>query len=145
VEADASESAMGAVLSQKDKVRTLHLCAFFSRKFVSAAQNYEIYDKEMLVIIEALESWRHHLEGSGNKIIVYSDHKNWLWFAETKLYNCRQAWWAEKLSRFDFIIVFRPGKDQGKPDTLSRRPHYWPLKGGGRENKNNEFLFLKPH
>jgi hypothetical protein len=145
VEADASEYAMGAVLSQKNEAGTLHLCAFFSCKFVSAEQNYEIYGKEIWVIVEALENWRHYLEGSRNKTIVYSDHKNLLWFAETKLYNRHQARWAEKLSRFDFIIIFRPGKDQGKPDALSRRPDYWPPKGGGRENKNNEFLFLKRH
>jgi RNase H-like domain found in reverse transcriptase/Reverse transcriptase (RNA-dependent DNA polymerase)/Integrase zinc binding domain/Chromo (CHRromatin Organisation MOdifier) domain/gag-polyprotein putative aspartyl protease len=145
VEADASDYAMGAVLSQKDELGVLHPCAFFSRKFVPAEQNYEIYDKEMLVIVEAMEGWRHHLEGSGNKITVFSDHKNLLWFAETKVYNRRQARWAEKLSRFDFTIIFRPGKHQGKPDALSRRPDYLPLKGGGGDNKNNEFLFLKPH
>jgi len=43
---------------------------------------------------------------------------------ETKIYNQRQARWAEKLSKFDFVIVFRPGKEGGKPDMLSRRPDY---------------------
>jgi hypothetical protein len=89
VEADASEHATGAVLLQEVEAGTLHLCAFFSRKFVSAEQNYEIYNKEILVIVKAVESWRHHLEGSGNKTTVYSDYKNLLWFAETKLYNRR--------------------------------------------------------
>jgi hypothetical protein len=144
IEADASDYAMGAVLSQEDELGKLHPCAFFSRKFVQAEQNYEIYDKEMLVIVEALEGWRHHLEGSGKRIKIFSDHKNLLWFTETKVYNRRQARWAEKLSRFDFTIIFRPGKHQGKPDALSRRPDYWPPKGGNGD-KNNEFLFLKPN
>jgi hypothetical protein len=91
IEADASDYVMGAVLSQTDELGKLHPCAFFSRKFVPAEQNYEIYDKEMLVIVEALEGWRHHLEGSGERITIFSDHKNLLWFTETKVYNRRQA------------------------------------------------------
>jgi len=31
---------------------------------------------------------------------------------------------VEKLSKFDFVIIFRPGKEGGKPDVLSRRPDY---------------------
>src|SRR6202165_392033 len=73
---------------------------------------------------------------------VYSDHRNLLWFTETKVLNRGQARWAEKLSRFDFVIVFRPGKDQGKPDALSRRPDYSPRKG--RDSEKQGKVFLKP-
>ena len=123
IETDASDYAEGGVLSQLGDDGELHPCAFFSRKFKDAEINYEIYDKEMMAIVDCMETWRHHLEGSGHRATVYSDHKNLLWFTETKVLNRRQARWAEKLSRFDFVIVFRPGKDQGKPDALSRRRH----------------------
>ena len=33
----------------------------------------------------------------------------------------RQIHWYEFLSRFDFKLVYRPGKKSGKPDLLSRR------------------------
>ena len=39
----------------------------------------------------------------------------------TKLLNRRQARWSEFLSRFDFVTVYRPGKQGGKPDALTRR------------------------
>jgi len=124
LEADSSNRALGSVASQRDDSGVLHPIAFYSRKFNAAELNYEIYDKEMLAIVETMDKWRHYFEGSGHKTTVISDHKNLLWFTETKVYNRRQARWAEKMSRFDFIIVFRPGKLSGKPDALSRRPDH---------------------
>ena len=32
--------------------------------------------------------------------------------------------WAEELSYFDFVIIYRPGTKNGKADALSRRPNY---------------------
>jgi len=124
-EADASDYAQGRVVSQRDpETSELHLIAFWSRKFNPAELNYKIYDKEMLAIVETMEHYRHYFEGLGQQTIVFSDHKTLLWFTETKVYNRRQAWWAEKLSRFDFKIVFRPSKQSGKSDALSHRPDY---------------------
>jgi hypothetical protein len=56
VEADASGYAMGAVLSQmiNGKWRPI---VFMSKSFNEAERNYEIYNKEMLAIMKALEEW----------------------------------------------------------------------------------------
>ena len=78
----------------------------------------------MLAIVETMDRYRHYFEGLGQTTTIFSDHRNLLWFTETKVYNRRQARWAEKMSRFDFKIVFRPGKQGGKPDALYRRPDY---------------------
>lgn len=119
LEADASNYALGAVVSQRGPDGILHPVVYHSRKFNKAELNYEIYDKEMLAIVDSLEHDRHLFEGLGQKITIYSDHHNLLWFTETKIYNRRQARWAEKLSKFDFVIHFRPGNQLGKPDALS--------------------------
>ena len=37
-----------------------------------------------------------------------------------KQLNRRQARWAEFLSKFNFRISYRPGKEGEKPDTLTR-------------------------
>src|SRR5271156_977263 len=141
LEADASNFALGGVASQVGEDGLLHPVTFHSRKFNPAEVNYEIYDRKMLAIVECMEKWRYYFEGLGHKTIIYSDHKNLLWFTETKIYNRRQARWAEKLSRFDFVIVFRPGKEGGKPDALFRRPDY----GISQEEINSQaFAFLKP-
>jgi len=86
--------------------------------------NYDIYDKEMLAMVDSLEYYRHRFEGLGQQITIYSDHLNLLWFTETKVYNRWQARWAEKLAKYDFVIHFRPRVQGGKPDGLSRRPDY---------------------
>ena len=39
------------VLSQYDDEEILHLIAFYSKNMFSAECNYEIYDKELLIII----------------------------------------------------------------------------------------------
>ena len=142
VETDASDYALGAVVSQRNPTDGLfHPITFHSRKFNPAEQNYEIYDKEMLAIVETLDRYRHYFEGLGQKSTVISDHRNLLWFTETRVYNRRQVRWAEKLSRYDFVIVFRPGKQSGKPDALSRRPDYT----SGDDSDARTLTFLKPH
>jgi len=37
----------------------MHPITFYSRKFSPAELNYEIYDKEMLAIVDSLEHYRH--------------------------------------------------------------------------------------
>ena len=46
-----------------------------------------------------------------------------------KLLSRRQAWWSELLSRFNFKIVYRPGKAGAKPDALTRRSGDLPKEG----------------
>ena len=141
LETDASDYAVGAVVSQRDPGSgRLHPITFHSRKFNSAELNYEIYDKEMLAIVETMDRYRHYFEGLGQTTTIFSDHRNLLWFTETKVYNRRQARWAEKLSRFNFTIVFRPGKQGGKPDALSRRPDYTL----GKDASERTMTFLRP-
>ena len=56
IEADSSDFATGAVLSQQSTADgKWHPVAFYSKSLSSVEQNYEIHDKEMLAIIRALE------------------------------------------------------------------------------------------
>jgi len=52
----------------------------------------------------------------------------------------RQARWAEHLAEFDFVIIYRPGRENGKADVLSRRWDH-ALEGGGEKP---QMSFLKP-
>jgi hypothetical protein len=55
LESDASNYALGAVLSQKGKNKQFHPIVFHSRKFTTVEINYEIYNKEFLVIIDSFQ------------------------------------------------------------------------------------------
>jgi len=56
IEADSSDFASGAVLSQQlPREEKWHLVAFYSKSLSPVEQNYEIYDKKMLAIICVLE------------------------------------------------------------------------------------------
>ena len=144
VETDASDFALGAVLSQYGEDKLLHPIAFYSRKFSAAEINYDIYDKELLAIIAAFEQWRHYLDGCKHKVTVYCDHKNLQYFTTTKVLNRRQARWSLFLASFDFLITYRPGSKQGKPDALSRRAEYQPKEGDEAFGLQNATL-LKPN
>jgi hypothetical protein len=50
----------------------------------------------------------------------------------TKMLNRRQARWSEFLSRYNFRIIYRPGKQGEKPDTLTRRSEDLPKEGDER-------------
>src|SRR5258707_14303924 len=76
LECDASNFATGAILSQQQEDRLFHLIGFMSKSFSDMERNYQIHDKEMLVIMCALEEWRHFLEGSNQKFEIHTDHKN---------------------------------------------------------------------
>ena len=77
IENDASDLAKGAVLSQyEDSDKKWYPVAFYSKKFSPAKLNYDIHDKEMVVIVDCFKEWRHMLCGRPNRVVVYTDHRN---------------------------------------------------------------------
>ena len=62
IKAEASDFALGSILSQQGNDEKLHPVAFHSRKFDATKINYEIYDKELLAIVDSFTQWRHFLE-----------------------------------------------------------------------------------
>jgi len=144
IETDASDFALGAVLSQRDNENRLHPVAFHSRKFQPAEINYEIHDKELLAVVDAFKHWRRYCEGVVHQVQVFSDHQNLEYFTTTKVLKRRQARWAQEFAGIDFCIYYRPGTKNGKPDALSRRSEYRPEKGGV-ENQPITTVLQKNH
>jgi len=108
VEADTSNYATGGVLSIKCSDEIWKPVAFISKSLSNTERNYEIHNKEMLVVIRCLEVWRHFLEGAATKFEIWTDHKNLEYFMKVQKLNRRQARWALYLSRFNFMLKHVP-------------------------------------
>ena len=95
---------MGAVLLQRGRPG-----AFDGKRLSLAEQNY------------ALELWRCYLNGV--EFTVVTDHSPNTFFATKALLSARQTRWAERLSRFQFLWEYCPGRIN-VADSLSRHPSF---------------------
>ena len=53
IDADASDFALGSIVSQPSEVGQSHPIAFHSRKFTIFEINYEVHDKELLDVVNS--------------------------------------------------------------------------------------------
>ncbi len=86
VKADASEGAVGVVLSQKQNGKW-HPVAFMSKSLSVTERNYEIYNKELLAIMLALDEWCHYLMGAAVDAKIWTDHQNLQYFRKPQKLN----------------------------------------------------------
>jgi hypothetical protein len=112
---DASGEGLGAVLMQEGRP-----VAFYSKKLTSAERSYAPHDLELLAIHRALQEWRCYLEGPKVRIVTDNDPLTFL--KKQKLLSRWQARCMQFIeSRFDYEIVYRPGRTN-VADPLSRIP-----------------------
>jgi ribonuclease HI len=130
---DASGFAMGAVLLQKKEDSKKHPIAYYSKTLSAAERNYDVYDLELLAIVNAMDHWRPYLAGSPHKIIIYSDHQNLLYWKEPHKISRRVAREVLMLSEYNFEIRHIKGTANGRADALLRRPDY---DQGHEDNQN---------
>ena len=81
METDTSGHAIGRVLSQEQEGKWKPI-TFLLRTMQPAEQNYEIYDKELLAIVEAHVKWRQYLLDAAEPFEVWTDHGNFKYFRE---------------------------------------------------------------
>ncbi|MBW0587675.1 hypothetical protein O181_127390, partial [Austropuccinia psidii MF-1] len=101
VETDASDYALGALLSQVSDSGK-HPIAFDSHKLIPAELNYEIHDKELLGIVWALKLCRALLLSLSSRFEVLTNRSSLQYFMSFKVLTRHQALWAEFLSEFHF-------------------------------------------
>ena len=91
-------------------------------------------------MIRGLEEYKHHLEGHPHKVEIWSDHQNLTFFRTAQKLTRRQARWALFMTRFDFVLYYKPEKTMQAEDPLSRRTDY--KMGIDLDNMNQ--VLLKP-
>ena len=114
VQVDASNTAIGAVLTQDD-----HPVSYMSRQLNDAERNYSAYDHEALAVVTALRHWRH-LILNGRPIKIECDNRSVRHLLTQKDLTPRQARWADLLSEYPIEIVHIRGQDNAVADALSR-------------------------
>jgi RNase H-like domain found in reverse transcriptase/Reverse transcriptase (RNA-dependent DNA polymerase) len=120
LEPDSSGYATGGALYQMDDQNRWRPVAFHSKRIEDRELAYDIHDKELLAVIRCLSEWDAELR-SVPPFEIITDHKNLEYFLTKRKLNERQVRWAFELSRYNFQIVHRPGKQAVVPDALSRR------------------------
>ena len=136
VEANSSDFALGAILSQLQNDKW-HPVAYLSKSLTEAKRNYEIYNKELLAIMTALSERRHYLL-TGKEFEIWTDHQNLCYFRKAQKLNRRQARWVTELGEYNFTMHHKPGKTNIKADILSRRADH-----NRGEDDNKDVTVLK--
>ncbi|KAJ8337204.1 hypothetical protein SKAU_G00384240 [Synaphobranchus kaupii] len=119
VDTDASNTGVGAVLSQEDEDGE-RVVAYYSRALGKAERNYCVTRRELLAVVRALHHFRPYLQGS--HFLLRTDHASLTWLLTFKDPEGQVARWLEQLQGYDFEIRHRAGRLHGNADALSRRP-----------------------
>ena len=72
LETEASKQGLGAILSQYQGDKKLHLVAYASCSVSTAESNYAITNLEMLAVVWAVTHFRYYLYG--HNVTVTTDH-----------------------------------------------------------------------
>jgi len=99
IETDASKYVGSSILSHQCQDGKWRPVAYRSKMMSNAECNYDIHDKELLAIVQALHEWKRYTRGNPKPIRVLTDHKNLVTFMTTKELNERQARWMQELSQ----------------------------------------------
>lgn len=117
IHTDASNFSIGAVLRQKDENGAMHAIYNINRNLSLAERNYTMSEKELLVVVYAINKFRRYI--IGYKIFIHTDHVAIRYLMNKAIVAGRIIRWLLILQEFDITIVNKPGKDNVVSDFLS--------------------------
>lgn len=137
LETDASDTALGAVLYDKESYdKSEGKCPplmFMSRTLTHPETNWTANEREAYAVIWALDACQQHVKG--REVHVYTDHKNLPGMLNNSQ-NAKIVRWAIRLAEYNPAVHHIKGKDNIVADFLSRQiaeeddPDYmycWPI------------------
>eukprot|EP00731_Ephydatia_muelleri_P021521 Em0014g112a len=132
LDTDASDTGIGAVLSQISDEGSERVIAYASRSLSRPEQRYCVTRKELLAVVSFVQQFRQYL--LGREFTLRTDHGSLVWIRNFKEPEGQLARWLEKLQEYNFTVVHRQGSRHCNADALSRVP----CRQCGRENQNVE-------
>jgi hypothetical protein len=119
ISTNASYISIGVVLGHEvdKKPYTIY---FISKNLNPIELNYTVIEKDILVVIHAINKFRHYI--TGYPIILYTDHSAIRYLANKPITNGRVTRWLLLLQEFDITIKDRPGRENLIANFLSHIP-----------------------
>ena len=122
---DASALGLGAVLYQKQGEEKLNrVISYASRTLTTAERNYFLHSGklEFLALKWAVTERFADYLGHGSKSTIYTDNNPLVYVMTSAKLNATGMRWVHDLAGYDFELRYRPGKQNGDADGLSRNP-----------------------
>ena len=132
MDTDASDTGIGAVLSQVDENGRERAIAYGSRLLSKQERRYCVTRRELLAVVVFTRQFRPYL--LGQNVQLRTDHGSLTWLRNFKEPEGQLARWLKQLQELDFRIEHRPGRKHINADTLSRLP----CRQCGHENHDKE-------
>ena len=120
LDTDASNAAIGAVLSQIGKDGQEHVIAYGSRLLTKSERQYSVTRRELLAVVVFTKYFRPYL--LGRSFVLRTDHGSLQWLFNFKDPEGQVARWLEALQELNFEIVHQNGRSHNNADALSRIP-----------------------
>ena len=122
---DSSPYGVGAVISHVMDNGKEHPIALASRTLTKNERNYSQMEKEALAIIFGVRKFHKYMYG--RLFHLYTDHKPLVTILVPKtavptLAAARWQHWVSSLQAYNYQVEYRPSKEHGNADALSRLP-----------------------
>ena len=125
---DASDTGLGAVLSQKVN-GVERPVIYLSRALKPAEKNYSVTERECLAVVWAVDKLHHFLHNNRYFTLI-TDHNSLRWLQTARSKNAKLTRWGIALSDYLFNVHYRRGAENTNADALSRL-HSQDRQGGG--------------
>lgn len=115
---DASNFSIGCTLAQEDELGLKYAIAYASRKLSQCEVNYNIFEKELVGLVFALNQFHTYIYG--RKTTVYVDNNALTYIKGMSLPSGRYLRTILKIQEYDLKIIHQPGSNNVVADALSR-------------------------
>ena len=119
LDTDASDKALGAVLSQQIG-GTEKVIAYMSKSLNKHEQSYCVTRKELLAVVTALRNFHTYLYGQN--VLLRTDNAAVSWMYNLKHPTGQVARWLQELCLYNLTVTHRSGLKHRNADALSRIP-----------------------